>query len=98
MVGGEFSHKFLFEVGQHVDVSKRGYTSAKKLGQTEENSADPIPFSLLFVICKHAVTEGLVLLWAMSLLQWNCIGRVKNIGELQFANFTLHEDCIGIIR
>uniref|UniRef100_A0A7S3PVI0 Uncharacterized protein n=1 Tax=Chaetoceros debilis TaxID=122233 RepID=A0A7S3PVI0_9STRA len=96
MVGGEFSHKFLFDTGQHVEVSKRGYTTAKKQGQTEENVADPIPFSLLFVICKHAVTYGLVLLWAMSLLQWNCIGRVKNIGELQFCNFTLPEDSIGI--
>lgn len=96
MVGGEFSPKFLFEIGQYLHVSKRSYTKAKKEGQTEEHSADPIPWSLLYRICEYAVAGGLVLLWTMSLLQWNCIGRVKNIGELQLSNFTLHEDCIGV--
>ena len=95
-VNGSFSRNFLFEVGKIVDTCKSGYSNAKKNGQTEENKADPIPFSLLHVMCKYACELGLYLLWAMSLLQWNCIARVKNIAELQFSNFTLHEDGFGV--
>lgn len=93
---GNFSPTFRLELEDYIHVIKKQRNQAKKEGRTDENAADPIPYSLLYCICLYAVTTGNVLLWAFSLLLWNCIGRIKNIAELKFTHFSLHEDCIGV--
>ena len=37
-----------------------------------------------------------MLIWTFSLLQWNCMVRSKNIGELAYQNFTSGDDYIKI--
>ena len=37
-----------------------------------------------------------MLIWTFSLLQWNCMARLKNIGDLTYHNFTTDNDYIKI--
>ena len=52
--------------------------------------------TLFQLILKWAIEEGQILVWVYSLLQWNCMARSKNIGELAYHNFRTGDDYIKI--
>ena len=52
--------------------------------------------TLFQLILKWAIEEGKIVVWVYSLLQWNCMTRSKNIGELAYHNFLTGDDYIKI--
>jgi len=75
----------------YLDTFKKEATKAKSEGKTKEQDADPIPFALYKLICKWAVESGCIMVWAFTVMQWNCIGRTINIAPLGFRNLSCKE-------
>ena len=67
-----------------------------KEGLLDEKEADPISWTLFQLILKWAIEAGFLLIWVYLLLQWNCMARSKNIGELAYHNFVTGDDYIKI--
>ena len=71
-------------------------TQAKKKGELEENSADPISFNLCRLTCKVAIESGNIFAWIFTVLQWNCMARSCNVDGLGFNVFTIGKDSVMI--
>ena len=66
---------------------RKEVASAKKVsGGVDEQDADPINCTLFKGICKWAVEEGNVFLWAFSLCQWNLVSRACSIDTIGLHN------------
>ena len=86
------------EMKSYLDTLKKEKTNSPSAGNMSEQDADPINFSLMEWICKWAVESGLIMVWAFTCMQWNCMGRSVNIAPLGFRNLSCKEaaDCIVI--
>lgn len=73
---------------------KKELQVAKKEGNLDESSADPIPFVLYKLILKWASESNSIFVWFWTLTQWNMVGRCANVEPLRFANFSLGSDSI----
>lgn len=62
-----------------------------------EQDADPISFSLYEWICKWAIESGLIMVWAFTCMQWNCMGRSVNIAPLGLHNLSCKEAADSIV-
>jgi len=62
----------------------------------DEKEVDPVIWAIFKLILKWAVESGCMLILIYSLLQWNCMERSKNIGELAYHKFTTGDDFIKI--
>jgi hypothetical protein len=87
---------YYIEIDKFLAAFKKETAQARKLGNTDEKEADPIPWSLYQLICGWAVSEGNILVWVWTTLQWSCMARSINIESLSFHNITLGEDSIKI--
>jgi hypothetical protein len=66
---------------------RKEVASAKKVsGGVDEQDADPINCTLFKAICKWAIQEGNVFLWAFSLCQWNLVSRACSIDTIGLHN------------
>jgi len=74
-----------------LDTIKKETTKAKSEGKTKEQDADPIQFPLYIFICNWAVKSGAIMVWAFTVMQWNCMGRSINIDPLGFRNLSCKE-------
>ena len=87
---------FYDELERFLKAFKKETKVAAKDGLLDEREADPISWTLFKLILKWAIEGGCMLIWTFSLLQWNCMGRSKNIGELAYHMFTTGDDYIKI--
>ena len=87
---------FYDEMDRFLKSFKKETKKAAKDGLLDEHEADPISWKLFQLILKWAIEEGQILVWVYSLLQWNCMARSKNIGELAYHNFRTGDDYIKI--
>ena len=83
------------EMEPFMNSLKKENQSKRKLGQVTEKEADPISFPLYRHICNTALTEGDIFVWCFTVMQWNCIARSINIGNLRFNCLSVGQDsCI----
>ena len=87
---------FYNEMDRFLRSFKKETKKAAKDGLLDEKEADPISWTLFQLILKWAIEAGSIMIWVFSLLQWNCMARSKNIGELAYHNFVVVDDCIKI--
>ena len=87
---------FYLETERFLNSFKKEAKKAAKDGMMEESEADPISWSLYKLILEWAIEEGNVYVWVFTILQWNCMARSINIGELAYHNFWMGEDSIKI--
>ena len=78
---------FYDELEKFLKAFKKETKVAAKEGMLDEREADPISWTLFNLIVKWAIEGECILIWTFSLLQWNCMSRSKNIGELAYHNF-----------
>ena len=76
---------------------KKQVAGEKKKGNLDEKEADPIPFDLFELICTWAVSEGNVMLWVWTVLQWNLMARSVNIEPIALHNIKLFRDSIQFL-
>ena len=76
--------------------SQKEAKKQRKLGNTDEHEADPIPWLLYCQVCSWAVYRGNIFLWFFTVLQWNCIEHSVNIDGLGLHNFLLGGDLIKV--
>ena len=93
---GKFNEDFANSMSNLIKWIKLNNQEAKSNGQLEESDTDAIPFTLFTYLCQYAIQTGNSFLWAMALLQWNCMSRSQNIDDLKFSNFSLCEDAIVV--
>ena len=60
----------------------------------DESEADPFSWSLYKLILQWTIEDGDVYVWIFTILQWNCMARSINIGELAYHIFLMGEDSI----
>lgn len=81
-----------------MEVFLKGYmketAKAKKDGNLDESSADPITIPLYLLLLQWSIEAGNVLLWFWTLSQWNCMARGASIDPLAFHNFKLGQDSV----
>ena len=87
---------FYDEIDRFLKSFKKETKAAAKDGLLDEREADPISWTLFKLILKWAIEAGSIIIWTFSLLQWNCMARSKNIGDLAYHNFTVGDDYIKI--
>ena len=90
------SSQFYAEINPFIESLKKENQSKRKLGQLTEKEADPISFPLYRQICESALQKGDIFLWCFTVMQWNCIARSINIGNLRFNSLTVGQDSIVI--
>jgi hypothetical protein len=73
---------------------KKEWTSAKKKGNVEEVSADPIPMPLYKLLLKWALDSNNIMVWHWTQAQWSFMGRSASIDPLHTRNFKLGVDSI----
>jgi len=72
-----------------ISAYTKEYAQATSEGKTDKNSCDPIPFKVYKLILKWAIETSNILVWFLSLSQWNCMARSANIDPLKFHNFSV---------
>ena len=82
------------EMAPFMESFKKENQSKKKLGQVKEQEADPISFALFRHISKSALDLGDIFLWCFTVMQWNCMARSINIGNLRFNCLSVGQDSI----
>ena len=87
---------FYQEKDKYLQAFKKQIAKEKGEGNVDEREADPIPWKLFVLICTWVVSEGNILLWVWSILQWNLMARSINIEPLAFHNFTVFNDTIQV--
>ena len=72
-------------------IQERNKKIAKD-GRLDEIEADPILWSLYKLILQWAIEDGNDHVLIFTILQWNCMARSFNIGDLAYHNFWMGED------
>ena len=80
-----------------LSAYKKEVAAAKVKGEVDEQEADPIPMSPFALMCRWAVGEGNIFVWAWSILQWNLMGRSVNVEPLNLRNIKVYEDHIQFL-
>ena len=75
---------------------KKEFIQAKKQGDTEESSSDPIPIALYKLMTQWALDQNNILVWFWTLTQWNCMARSSSIDPLGFHNLKIGNDSIKL--
>lgn len=84
------------EMKEFLDSLKKENQQKKKLGQVDEQEADPITMPFYVEIVKWCVKKGYIFLWCFTVLQWNCMARSCNIDALTWKSFKTGKDSIEI--
>ena len=75
---------------------KKEFVSNKSVGNTDDNTSDPIPYTLYILLLQWALDSNNIFVWFWTLAQWNCMARGASIDPLHFGNFSLGNDSIII--
>ena len=96
-VAGERMPSQLYEsLDTYLGAYKKKFASAKKQGNVDAFSTDPIPITVYRLLLQWSVESNNIFSWLWTLLQWNCMARSASIDCLCFHNFSLGQDSIII--
>ena len=96
-VAGERMPSQLYEsLDTYLGAYKKKFASAKKQGNVDAFSTDPIPIAVYRLLLQWSVETNNIFSWLWTLLQWNCMARSASIDCLCFHNFSLGQDSIII--
>ena len=84
--GKYLSNNFANSMDKYYDCLKKEKSSAKQEGKLDVEDADPISQALYEQICRWAVRENSMFVWAYSVMMWNCMARSINIETLSLNN------------
>ena len=84
------------EMESFLQSFKKETAKAKKEGNLDEKQADPISFTLYRLILSWSLSQGNLLLWTWTQLQWNLMARSISIDPLSLHNISIGEDCLVI--
>ena len=87
---------FYDDMDRFMKSFKKETKKAAKYGLLGEHEADPISWTLFNFILQWALEKGSILIWVFSILHWNCMERLINIGALAYHNFQTGDDYIKI--
>ena len=87
---------FYRKIEKFLKGYKKEFTNAKKKGNTEDNTSDPIPMTLYVLVLQWALDTNNIMVWFWTLSQWNCMARSASIDPLHFGNFSLGVDSIVV--
>jgi hypothetical protein len=82
------------DIEKFLTSYRKETVGAKKEGKLDEQEADPISWSPFKLILSWALDTSNIFVWTYSILQWNCMARLVNIGSLGFHNSRAGEDHI----
>jgi hypothetical protein len=85
---------FYEEMEKYLKGYKKELVKAKKDGNLDESSADPISFALYYLLLKWSIESNNVFLWFWTIAQWNFMARSASIDPLGFHNFSLGGDSL----
>jgi len=94
-VAGERMPTLFYEsMDTYLGAYKKKFASAKKQGNVDAFSTDPIPIAVYRLLLQSSVETNNIFSWLWTLLQWNCMARSASIDCLCFHNFSLGQDSI----
>jgi hypothetical protein len=96
MAGERLPSSFYEDMEIYLGAYKKKFAHAKKQGNVEEYSTDPIPLPVYRFLLRRSIETNNVFAWTWTLLQWNCMARSASIDCLAFHNFSLGLDSIVI--
>lgn len=94
VAGERLPTSFYEMIDTFLNGYKKEWTQAKKKGNVEEVSADPIPMPVYKLLLKWALDSNNIMAWYWTIAQWNFMARSASIDPLHFKNFTLGVDSI----
>ena len=89
-------YSFYNEIDKFLKSFKKETKKSAKEGFLDEHEADPISWTLFNFILQRALEKGSILIWVFSILHWNFMARLINIGALSYHNLQTGEDYIKI--
>ena len=92
----ELPRGYRMQMKSFLDSLKKENQQKKKLGQVDEQEADPITMPFYKEIVKWCVNKGHIFLWVFTVLQWNCMARSCNIDGLTWNSFKVGKDSVEI--
>jgi len=96
MAGEPLPSDFYQDMTRYIGAYNKKFAQAKKLGEVEEFSTDPIPLPVYRFLLRRSIETNNVFAWTWTLLQWNCMARSASIDCLAFHNFSVGLDSIII--
>jgi hypothetical protein len=96
MAGEQLPSSFFEDMETYLTAYKKKFAQAKKLGNVDEYSTDPIPTPVYRFLLRQSIKTNNMFAWTWTLLQWNCMARSASIDCLGFHNFSLGMDSIVI--
>ena len=86
---------YVVDISAYIESLRKENQKAKNMGQVIEQEVDPISPPLYRLICKRTWLKGDIFVWAVTVLQWNCMARSINIDNLIFNSHSIGRDsCI----
>ena len=95
-LGHNLPTTYFTEMDKFLNSYRKEVQSAKKRGQTDEQTAEKIPHTLLCLFLGWALKESNIFVWVWSILQWHLMGRAISIDPLSLHNMKLGVDHIII--
>jgi hypothetical protein len=83
---------FYTGIEAYLKSYKRLTQNAKKKGNLDETSSDPITVALYVLILAWSIEAGNIFVWFWSITQWSVMGRCASVDPLGFHNFKLAGD------
>ena len=94
--GERMPSQFYESMDTYLSAYKKKFASAKKQGNVDGYSTDPIPIAVYRLLLQRSIETNNIFSWIWTLLQWNCMARSASIDCLCFHNFSLGQDSIVI--
>jgi hypothetical protein len=86
------SSSYYSEMDSFLASFKKETADARRKGNVDEKSADPICYTLFRLILIWAVEKGNMFVWVWTILQWNLMARSISIDPLALHNISISED------
>ena len=96
MAGEPLPNEFYQEMIRYIGAYNKKFAQAKKSGEVDEFSTDPIPLPVYRFLLRRSIETNNVFAWTWTLLQWNCMARSASIDCLAFHNFSVGIDSVVI--
>ena len=96
VAGERLPSNFFDGTETYLNAYKKKWAQAKKQGNVEEHSTDPIPLPVYRFLLRRSIQTNNVFAWTWTLLQWNCMARSASIDSLGFHNFSLGLDSLVV--
>jgi hypothetical protein len=96
MAGEPLPSQFHQEMTRYIGAYNKKFAQAKKSGDVDEFSTDPIPLPVYRFLLRRSIETNNVFAWTWTLLQWNCMARSASIDCLAFHNFSVGIDSVVI--